>query len=75
MTRYYMHHVTGAVYTMEKLELAYHYQDDPSDQARKEMRQDIAQGIWFEVEPKIKDADESNPNHWISVGGIVAAPQ
>lgn len=75
MTRYFMHHSTGAVYTMQKLELAYHYQDDPSDQAEKEIKADIAKGIWFEVEPKIKNADESNPNHWVSISAIKASAQ
>lgn len=75
MTRYYMHHATGAVYTLKKLELAYHYQDDPSDQALNEMRQDIAQGIWFEVEPKNKCTDESIFSHWVPIGTIKASAQ
>lgn len=80
MTRYYMHHSTGSVYNLEDLEIEYqaervYHEDEDNWCPKKQLKTDIAEGIWIEVEPKIEDADESNPDHWISIGRIVAAPQ
>lgn len=80
MTRYYMHHSTGAVYTARDLEVEYqaervHHEDEENWCPKRQLKEDLAEGIWIEVEPKIKDADESNPKHWRSIGTIKASPQ
>ena len=75
-----MHHSTGSVYNLEDLEVEYqaervYHEDDFAWSPKKQMKIDLERGIWFEVEPRIEDADDSNPDHWISISGIVAAPQ
>lgn len=80
MTRYYMHHATGLVYTARDLEVEYqaervHHEDDAKWTPRKQMKIDFERGIWLEVEPKIKEADESNPKDWVSIGTIKALAQ
>ena len=80
MTRYYMHFVTDTVYELEDIQVLYqeetaHHDEEENWCPGKQLKADIADGLWLEVEPKIKDAEGSNPDHWNSVGGIVAAPQ
>lgn len=80
MTRFYMLFATDAVYKLEDLQVLYQEESALHDEEEnwcpeKQLKTDIADGMWLEVEPKIKDADESNPDHWISISGIVAAPQ
>lgn len=80
MTRYFMHHSTGAVYNLEDLEVEYqaervHHEDKDNWCPIKQFKKDFAEGIWIEVEPKITDADESNPDHWQSIGTSKASPQ
>ena len=80
MTRFYMLFAHDAVYKLEDLQVLYQeeiaYHDDEENWCpKKQLKADIADGMWLEVEPRIEDADDSNPDHWISISRIVAAPQ